>query len=458
MVPSARTGWADRYGVTLALALAAYAIAGKGFAYLGMPPLYVTELLLVLGLLAMLQTGCILASALSLPALVLLVLMTLTVLRTFPYVPTYGFDALRDSVLILYAFFAFVVATLLLQRPERLAGVLGFLRHFTSIYVFAGPAAYLVGVFGLLPTMPGTGVPILSIRAGELGVHLSACAILALVGLRTAQPLWLASLLLGVMVVASQSRGGLLAILIPVAFTLPFTPVWRHAVLVGLAGALVLGIGYAADVQMPALPGPDGKAASRQFGARQIVDNALSLVVPSDNRQLDDTKAFRTMWWKHIWDYTVGGRYFWIGKGFGVNLAVDDGFVGDARDGPPLRSPHNSHMNILARTGVPGFLLWVLFALSWFATVIACASRAWRNGDRDWGNLLLFLASIWLSNFINASFDVALEGPMLGVWFWCQTGLGLGVVAIYRARSALPRRRALDLRHGHLGRSAATPG
>jgi hypothetical protein len=35
---------------------------------------------------------------------------------------------------------------------------------------------------------------------------------------------------------------------------------------------------------------------------------------------------------------------------------------------------------------------------------------------------------------INASFDVALEGPMLGIWFWCLFGFGVAVAMCYRAR------------------------
>jgi hypothetical protein len=35
---------------------------------------------------------------------------------------------------------------------------------------------------------------------------------------------------------------------------------------------------------------------------------------------------------------------------------------------------------------------------------------------------------------INATFDVALEGPMQGIWFWCLIGFGIGSVMIYRCR------------------------
>ena len=37
---------------------------------------------------------------------------------------------------------------------------------------------------------------------------------------------------------------------------------------------------------------------------------------------------------------------------------------------------------------------------------------------------------------INAAFDVTLEGPMQGIWFWCLFGFGIGSVMVYRAQAA----------------------
>lgn len=424
----------DAYLRLLVASLAAFAIAGKGFAYLGASPLFITEVVLLLGLMAMLQTRAVIACFLNLPALILVGLMAFALLRTIPFVGVHGVDALRDSVLVMYALFAFVVAALILQKPQRIEEALSFLRWITGMLVFAGPIIYL------LNNRPGTvlpliaaGVPIFSVRAGELGVHLCGCALLALVGLRKASWPWMLALIFGVILVASQNRGGFLAFLVPVLLVLPFTRVWGKAAMAGLAALLVLGAAYAVDLEMPSRDATERTLGERPLGARQAVDNVLSLFLPSDNRQLDDTKAFRLMWWQRILDYTVHGPLFWTGKGFGVNLAVDDGYVVGSKEIAPLRSPHNSHLNILARTGVPGVLLWLAFLCTWLLTIMACARLAWRNGDERWGNLLLFLAGYWLANLINACFDVALEAPMLGVWFWCKTGFGLAVVMTYRA-------------------------
>lgn len=432
----------DRYFFFLLVALGGHAIAGKAFAYIGLRPLFITEIVLVGGLLAMFQTGCVLASLLTVPSMLLAALVLLSIARTIPFIQPYGVEALRDSVLVLYAFFAFITASLLLQRPERLITLVGFLRWLTGVYVFVGPAIYVFSTSSLQRYVPwpepGTVVP--WVRAGEIGVHLSACAVMALVGLRSTRPIWVCGLALAIMLVASQNRGGFVAIMVPVAFALPFTHMWRRAIQLGMVAVLALGIGYAVDLEIPSLRPEEQRAGERVLGARQVVDNLFSLVGSKENKQLDDTKYFRVVWWQSIWDYTINGRYFWTGKGFGVNLAIDDGFAVSDGKGPPLRSPHNSHLNVLARTGIPGFSLWALFMVAWFVSIMGCARRAWRNGDTSWGNLLLLIACYWMSNIVNASFDVALEGPMLGTWYWCLTGFGLGVVAIYRAGSEAPGR------------------
>ena len=125
------------------------------------------------------------------------------------------------------------------------------------------------------------------------------------------RPVWLCSLLAAIMLVASQNRGGLLAIMVPTAFALPFTPLWRRAIPIGLAAMLILGLGYAADVRLPVYqPTEQLQAGGRAIGARQLVDNMLSLVGSAEDTQFDDTKMFRVMWWQTISDYTFKGRYF----------------------------------------------------------------------------------------------------------------------------------------------------
>ena len=53
-------------------------------------------------------------------------------------------------------------------------------------------------------------------------------------------------------------------------------------------------------------------------------------------------------------------------------------------------------------------------------------------GQPEWAGLLLFIACYATSCLINAAFDVALEAPMQGIWFWCLIGFGIGATMIYR--------------------------
>jgi hypothetical protein len=86
-------------------------------------------------------------------------------------------------------------------------------------------------------------------------------------------------------------------------------------------------------------------------------------------------------------------------------------------------------MTILARAGVPGLLLWIglqaTFGLMLFQKFLKDrrAKRYWLAGVEAW--TLLY----WLAFLINGAFDVALEGPQGGIWFWCVFGFGLALIA-----------------------------
>ena len=81
----------------------------------------------------------------------------------------------------------------------------------------------------------------------------------------------------------------------------------------------------------------------------------------------DGTREWRLRWWGTIQDDTIHGPYFWTGNGFGLNLAISDGFLlGEAGGGSSLRSPHTGHLTILARAGVPGIVLGMSTLAAWF--------------------------------------------------------------------------------------------
>ncbi|WP_162244698.1 O-antigen ligase family protein [Aureimonas sp. Leaf454] len=427
----ASVAFRDRYVTVLLVCIAAYAFTGKGFAYAGVPPLFPAELLLLCGLVTLVWPMPSAAFLCTAPSLILLAMIVWTLGRTIPYVGAYKIDALRDSVIVVYGLFAFVVANLILEKPARIDAAVGRADRFFLVY---GAVAFLLYIIPkqlghLIPAWPVSGAPMMLLRGGEVAVHIAGAAVFALVGLRRFPVWWVGLLILGIMVVSAQSRGGMLAIAVPIALATLLSGRYRPALATVLAATPIFAVLYLTDVEVQ-LP-PD----FRTMRAGQLLDNVTSIFASSSNSDLDGTKIWRIRWWQTITDYTLHGDYFWTGKGFGINLAMSDGFVVGDGDGPPLRSPHSAHMTILARSGVPGLVLWIALNGTWLAMMVAHIVRARLAGDEHWAGLLIFVTCYLVAGLVNASFDVALEGPMMGVIFWVLFGAGIGLCMTYRTLS-----------------------
>jgi hypothetical protein len=437
-----RTSLSDRYLVLLSVVLAGYAFLGKGFAYVGMPPIFIGELAFIAGLVALLWSGCVVAVLTSLPSLILAVTMAWVLLRTLPFFGAYGFEALRDSVIVMYGGFAFVVAGLLLEDERRLNAIIGYYGAFLSVFVPAIPFLFALSraLESSLPTVPGSTVPVIMLGPGELPVHLAGALVFALAGFRKVTALWIVPLIAGVVMASALTRGGMLAFLVPVVVAVLVLGKLRQLLVVAAAGLTIFAAAYALET----IVAPDqttGQLTERAFSTRQIVRNAESIVGDSDPN-LEGTKTWRLEWWHIIIRDTIFGANFWSGRGFGPNIADEDGF-GSIRDAVPLRSPHNVHMTILARAGVPGLVLWLLTLVCWLAMIANATVTARRRGQTAWSGLFLFIGCYVSASLINATFDVAIEGPMQGIWFWCLIGLGIGSVMIHRGQPSVRSARQL---------------
>lgn len=419
--------FADRYFVFLMVVLAGYAIGGRGFAYFGYPPLFVGEILVMAGVVALLKTGCGVAAFAAVPSALLAVTMAWVLARTLPYIPSHGFNALRDSVIVMYGAIAFIVVGLLVDRPERLRRLFDVYGKFAGIYVVVMMVLYPLSLlfYASVPAWPWSGAPIFGMRSGEVAVHVTGAALFAFLGFRRFNSLSLLALFLCFIMVAANSRGGMLAIILPVMLVFLLVPNTRQIGPLILIGFVIILTALVLDVELVIL-------GDRKLSAQQILWNFISIVDSSDRLALDGTKQWRLMWWEKIVSYTFYGDYYWSGKGFGVNLADADGFqVNDLENGPLLRSPHNAHMTMLSRGGVPGLVLWTLTLGGWVVSMLRSYLVARRHGDRAWARLFVFLLGYWLSIVVNASFDVALESPMLGLWFWALYGVGIAATMIY---------------------------
>jgi O-antigen ligase len=282
-------------------------------------------------------------------------------------------------------------------------------------------------LFDSLPCWPGSNVAILDAKGGDVFVHLGGTLAFWVAGLEDrVSGLRVSLMAFCVALVGTFDRAGLLSYMAVFAACLVHQPLdrslWRLMV-AGSCGIVLLAVANV-HIEMP--------GREREISFEQIANNVSSIVSRSEAGDLDGTKRWRLEWWGVIADYTVFGEYFWTGKGFGINLADDDGF--QCNEDGSVRSPHNVHMTFLARMGVPGVLLWVVLQGVWAAGILRGYLRSRLVADRRWSGVFLFLGAYWMAFLINASFDVFLEGPMGGIWFWTLFGAGLAAMRIHRLR------------------------
>lgn len=431
---------------SLGVVLLGYACLGRSFAYLGSPPFFIGELMLAFAIVAALASGSLLAVARSPVTWLIIVLAACGAVQTIPYLGPYGLDAFRDAALWGYGGFALAVAACLLSTDSLPAAVSQYGRWLTPFVIWA-PAALILGrVLGAdAPSLPGTGLPIFNPKAGDAAVHLAGAAAFVLLGLdsatsdiekrqRSRRRMFWALWVVCVLCVTALNRGGFVAVTAAMVVLMVCEPaaIGRRLVVSSLVAIVAMAVVVLVSANLEDRPQSEAATDQRSLSLRQVADNVLSISGLASRANLDNTREWRLDWWSRIFDYTVFGEYFWTGKGFGVNLADDDGFQVASEDQAPLRSPHNAFMTVLARTGVPGAVFWTLLQACFAVSLVRARRRAQRVGAWWWARLDLWILSYWAAFLVNASFDVFLEGPHGGIWFWCLIGAGIAVLESQR--------------------------
>lgn len=433
------------FGYLLAVVLIGYAFGGRPFAYIGAAPLFIGEVCLALGVVCVAAHPRRAEIARSPLAWGLLLFMIWGALQTVPYYQQYGLDALRDGVLWGYGVAALLVIPIL-QQPARLrtaADGFGALAPLFLIWVVVHALLSIALGVEWFPVMPGTNISILAAKAGDFGVHLAGVAAFLLLGMHQDArpgalrlraewllwPAWLAAMA----VVATRNRGAIVAMAAAVAVVLVLRGIpLRRLAVAGSAAVVMLLAALVAEVSVNR-----GEGVSREISVEQMVTNVTSIWSEESNRRNDGTREWRLDWWSEIVNYTFHGAYFWTGKGFGINLATDDGF--QVLDDDALRSPHNGHMTILARAGVPGFAIWVALQVGFAVSLLFAALRSRRLGQDWWARFFVWILAYWAAFMANASFDVYLEGPQGGIPFWVLFGTGLAGLRAQRQLAIAPR-------------------
>jgi O-Antigen ligase len=441
--------------------LAAIIIFGKGPTYLGIGPIYWGELTLGLMLgwmyLRMFRRS-IPRGLVSLLGMLIFCFMGLGAVLTARDVPRWGMDALRDAAVWYYGAFFLVgkfVAGLGAKpaagyRPQAtdhspqspgcglksdagsLTSVADRLWH-CLVYIWLAAMVWYITVrmTGYWPVkhgpiVPGRGIPLFGGSGSENHMHMSLGAILLMLGFPRLRENHFKKLLTVTLVLVSagllficNGRGVKVAVIAAVAVGALATAAARRQFwpsgklfLVGLLLAWALGMAAI-------LSGPEGLAgAGRLTRFGEISATATS-----------GTAYWRMIWWDNI-TQEVHGTNPAFGLGFGRNLGELNPYLqGDKESAWPVRSPHNFNMTVFGRMGYFGLGLWAtILALGLgrlFLRVVRGAVGGLRytlERRKELAFWLMALVAIW----VNSSFGVLMEGPVLGIPFWFFLGFASG--------------------------------
>ena len=351
--------------------LTGLAVGGKGFAYLGFHPLYISEAILMI----MIATALPLLNTRAFnmtPVLILLVFMTWSFFCTARWLPVYGIDAVRDGMLWIYGLIALAIIAHG-YRTKIVYITISKLGAAVKCYLVIAPVFVIIQIYAgeWVPRWHASGIPINYVKPGDALVTIGiivAAANLRLLG--TFSNIWVVPLVLLIAVHATANRGGALALLtaVCVSWCMNRDSLWPWRIAVALAMALLLAIAVDVRIKSPA-------AEHREISANQMIVNAVSVIGlgKGGGEISDSTVEWRINWWKKICSYSLAGDKAMFGKGYGVNLAIDDGISPPNEES--LRSPHNATMTILARSGMPGTILWLGFLVSWFSMALHTSRR-----------------------------------------------------------------------------------
>ncbi len=436
------------YGRLLGPLLGGYLLLDRAFAYIHLPgtPVYVGELVLAVGALGVLAaTGYLRIPVRNEPVLALLAAFFLWGLIQFPFgFRTYGINAVRDFALCYYCFFAFFTVAALARAPDLLDRWLAQLARFVPWLLLWLPFGLIVAYrLQHVPSLPFSGLPVLTHKPGNAAI----AALLALGSMwlfpetRSARSraLWSTVALLVMALSATQNRGGLLGATAGAAVGLAFMPSRdRVRLIVRAVAVTAIGLGLAVQlsVKIPTT------AQGRPFSASQLVTNVLS-IKGAGSGNAGGTAGARDLLWSLIFHKQVADGKLVDGYGFGVNLPllVNDTQVTGGAD--PLRSPHNSHDDVLARLGLIGISLWIALWLGWYWRLVTGCQRLARRGmhaRRRVGVLcMMMVTAILVSSF----FDPQLEGAQIAALLWTSFGVGVAVTS-FRESIGRQRRVARD--------------
>jgi hypothetical protein len=393
--------------------LTGYLTLGRSFAYLGIPPLFIGEIVLgtFLFFKPRVALGTWVASLLRGSPLngVGLALLAFVAYGTWQVGRGVlgGFsiiDALKTFTFNYYTLYLFLGIWIGLQAPDFLPKLIRFVAWVNGVY----GVIFLIALRHVEIYLPGFGaqdVPLFAPPAGQVVV---------IVGLlcfeRDLRAVWFV-LLLNIMItlawqVRAEWAGLAAAILVWGLLTGRLGRVFSMSVgAIALFGMLAL-----ADIQ---LPGRNGAVSLSESLARVIapIDLELAKALSPKAKYHAGTAEWRELWWDGIWrSVNSNPKLQAFGHGYGfplVNLAPADGYKASTR------TPHSVFYYALGYTGWVGVFL---FGFLQFA-ILRFLWRSYRLTGQAAG------LAWWVMAMVRFSFEEGLETPMKAIPFYLMMGI-----------------------------------
>lgn len=424
------------YGRLVGFLLAGYLLFDKAFAYLHIPgtPLYIGEMVLLVGALGSLAaTGYLSVVVRDDPMLALLAAFFLwSLIRFVPGLHAYGINAVRDFALVYYCLFAFFIAAALARSPAILERLVVQLNRLVPWLLLWLPFGIILGRSQIIaPNVPFTTVSILNHKTGDAAI--AALLVLGSLWLLPSRrsnrsiALWSIVSLVAIALAATQNRGGLLSGMTGITIGLAFL---RDRLRLIARAALVVVLITAVGTLLPLQIAGSAASQGRAFSVSQLYANVASIAGAQQAGNQNGTAAGRELLWSQVLQKQASDDRVVDGYGFGPNLAyMAGGAMAAGNSSDPLRSPHNSHLDVLGRLGLIGSSLWIAIWVGWYWRLVTGCRRLAQAGLYGRRGVAVLCLMVNTATLVSSFFDPQLEGAQAAVLVWIAFGVGLAVTS-----------------------------
>ena len=392
--------------------LLGYLTMGRSFAYLGIPPIFIGEIVLAAFLLLKPRVALgTWAASLLRPSplnglgLALLAFMAYGlwqvgrgILGGSPVVHTLKFFTFNY-----YALYLFMGIWIGLHVPDFLPKLIRIIAWVNGIYGLI----YIVALRDVAAYIPGTDVPLFSAPVAQVVVILGLLCFE-----RDLRAVWFVLLLNVVVTLVWQVRAEWAGLALGILAWGFFAGRFGRVVAIGMAGLAVLGMVELADVR---LVGRNTEVSLSETLGRAIapIDKDLAKKFSPYATYHAGTAEWREIWWDAIWR-SVHSRPMTeaFGHGYGfplITVAPKDAQKNNEDD----RTPHSVFYYALGYTGWVGVALYGALQLA----IVGLLWRSYRLGGTPAG--LVF----WVMAMVRVSFEEGFETPFKAIPFYLLWGM-----------------------------------